>query len=91
MPVRTQRMMLVTAHGVALGYGGRAVLDGLEFSVEPGQRLGIKARRIKFDSGLNLAPLVIHNFAASTPHNSDGFKLNGHDALSTKPSGNSIL
>jgi ABC-type Mn2+/Zn2+ transport system ATPase subunit len=34
-------MTLVSARGLALGYGGRAVLDGLTFSVEPGQRLGI--------------------------------------------------
>jgi ABC-type Mn2+/Zn2+ transport system ATPase subunit len=34
-------MTLVSAQGLALGYGGRAVLDGLTFSVEPGQRLGI--------------------------------------------------
>jgi ABC-type Mn2+/Zn2+ transport system ATPase subunit len=34
-------MTLVSAQGLALGYGGRAVVDGLTFSVEPGQRLGI--------------------------------------------------
>jgi ABC-type Mn2+/Zn2+ transport system ATPase subunit len=34
-------MTLVSAHDLALGYGGRAVLDGVAFTVEPGQRLGV--------------------------------------------------
>jgi ABC-type Mn2+/Zn2+ transport system ATPase subunit len=34
-------MTLVSAHDLALGYGGRAVLDGLTFTVDPGQRLGV--------------------------------------------------
>ncbi len=34
-------MRLVAAEGLAVGYGGRPVLEGLEFSVEPGQRLGV--------------------------------------------------
>jgi ABC-type Mn2+/Zn2+ transport system ATPase subunit len=32
---------LVAAQGLAVGYGGRPVLDGLTFSLEPGQRLGV--------------------------------------------------
>ena len=34
-------MTLVAAQGLAVGYGGRPVLDGLTFSLEPGQRLGV--------------------------------------------------
>jgi ABC-type Mn2+/Zn2+ transport system ATPase subunit len=34
-------MTLVSAHDLALGYNGRAVLDGVAFTVEPGQRLGV--------------------------------------------------
>ena len=34
-------MTLVSARGLALGYGGRSVLEGLAFGVEPGERLGI--------------------------------------------------
>jgi ABC-type Mn2+/Zn2+ transport system ATPase subunit len=34
-------MTLVVARDLAVGYGGRPVLDGVTFSVEPGQRLGV--------------------------------------------------
>ncbi len=34
-------MTLVAAHELAVGYGGRPVLDGLAFTVEPGERLGV--------------------------------------------------
>jgi ABC-type Mn2+/Zn2+ transport system ATPase subunit len=34
-------MTLVLAEGLSVGYGGRAALEGLAFSVEPGQRLGV--------------------------------------------------
>jgi ABC-type Mn2+/Zn2+ transport system ATPase subunit len=34
-------MTLVLAEDLAVGYGGRAVLEGLTFRVEPGQRLGL--------------------------------------------------
>jgi ABC-type Mn2+/Zn2+ transport system ATPase subunit len=34
-------MTLVSAHDVAVGYGGRPVLEGLNFGIEPGQRLGV--------------------------------------------------
>ena len=34
-------MTLVAARDLAVGYDGTAVLDGLTFSVEPGQRLGV--------------------------------------------------
>jgi ABC-type Mn2+/Zn2+ transport system ATPase subunit len=34
-------MTLAAAHGLAVGYGGRPVLEGLEFSIEPGQRLAV--------------------------------------------------
>jgi ABC-type Mn2+/Zn2+ transport system ATPase subunit len=34
-------MTLVVAHELAVGYGGPAVLEGLTFSVEPGQRVGV--------------------------------------------------
>jgi ABC-type Mn2+/Zn2+ transport system ATPase subunit len=34
-------MTLAAAHGLAVGYAGRPVLEGLEFSIEPGQRLAI--------------------------------------------------
>jgi len=33
--------MLVTARGVATGYGPRAVLTGLDFSIEEGERIGV--------------------------------------------------
>src|SRR4051812_29227783 len=34
-------MTLVTAQGASVGYGGRPVLEGLTFSVEPGERVGV--------------------------------------------------
>ena len=34
-------MTLVVAHDLAVGYGGPAVLEGLTFGVEPGQRVGV--------------------------------------------------
>jgi ABC-type Mn2+/Zn2+ transport system ATPase subunit len=34
-------MTLVAAQDVAVGYGGRPVLEGLTFSVEPGERVGV--------------------------------------------------
>ena len=34
-------MTLVSATGVAIGYGGRPVLEGVTFAVDPGQRLGV--------------------------------------------------
>jgi ABC-type Mn2+/Zn2+ transport system ATPase subunit len=34
-------MTLVSAQGLALGYGGRVVLDEVTFTVDPGQRIGI--------------------------------------------------
>ena len=34
-------MTLVSARDLAVGYGGRAVLEGVTFTVEPGQRLGV--------------------------------------------------
>ena len=34
-------MTLAAAHGLAVGYAGRPALEGLEFSIEPGQRLAI--------------------------------------------------
>jgi ABC-type Mn2+/Zn2+ transport system ATPase subunit len=34
-------MTLAAAHGLAVGYAGRSVLEGLEVSIEPGQRLAI--------------------------------------------------
>jgi ABC-type Mn2+/Zn2+ transport system ATPase subunit len=34
-------MTLVVARDLAVGYGGRPVLEGLTFSVEPGQRVGV--------------------------------------------------
>jgi ABC-type Mn2+/Zn2+ transport system ATPase subunit len=34
-------MTLLSAHEVAVGYGGRAVLEGVTFDVEPGQRIGV--------------------------------------------------
>jgi ABC-type Mn2+/Zn2+ transport system ATPase subunit len=34
-------LTLVTAEDVAVGYGGRPVLEGLTFDLEPGQRLGV--------------------------------------------------
>ena len=34
-------MTLVSAADLAVGYGGRVVLDGVTFTVDPGQRLGV--------------------------------------------------
>jgi ABC-type Mn2+/Zn2+ transport system ATPase subunit len=34
-------MTLAAAHGLAVGYAGQPVLEGLDFSIEPGQRLAI--------------------------------------------------
>ena len=34
-------MTLLAAHDVAIGYGGRPVLHGLTFAVEPGERLAV--------------------------------------------------
>ncbi|MDP9257486.1 MAG: ATP-binding cassette domain-containing protein, partial [Actinomycetota bacterium] len=41
MPHLGHRMTLAAAHGLAVGYTGRPVLEGLEFSIEPGQRLAV--------------------------------------------------